>query len=90
MEVPVLLFVVRVPDDDDVEFVLVVKVRLSIDLPTSYADFRCRNFGSGCTLPAIEDFGRSKEFIFGGTAGPLSSSSRMLLVCILLNRFSIL
>ena len=92
MDVPelVLVVVLRVPDEDVVEFVLVVKVRPSIDRPTSYADFRCRSFGSDCKLPAMEDLGRLKELVFGGTAGPTSSFGRGPSVYILLSRFSIL
>ena len=70
-----LVTVLLVPDEELVELVLVVKVRSSIDRPTSYADFRCRSLGSDFGTPPIDDFGRSKGFILGGTAGGRSSSS---------------
>ncbi len=55
----VLLFVVvlLVPDEELVEFVLVVNVRFNTDFPTSYADFRCLSLGA--MLSPMEDFGRS-------------------------------
>jgi hypothetical protein len=42
-----LVVVLRAPDEELVEFVLVVNVLPSIDRPTSYADFRWRSLGSG-------------------------------------------
>ena len=53
LELP-LVVVLLFPDDELVEFVLVVKVRLSIDRPTSYADFRWRSLGSDCETSAID------------------------------------
>jgi hypothetical protein len=54
--------VLRFPDDALVELVLVVKVRLSMPRPTSYADLRWRSLRSGMMGPgpSMDDLGRSK------------------------------